>query len=138
MVAGPQIKLLRRLVIFVDDAAIGSRQIDGAGDDGFQHGFKIEAGAHRLADFAQRFHFLDRLHQLARAFLQFLEQSDVLDGDDGLVGEGLEERDLLVSERSNLRSANQDSSNGNTFAEQRRGKNRPSTETVLSEALTSA
>ena len=31
------------------------------------------------------------------ALFEFLEQSHVLDGDDGLVGEGLEKRDLFVS-----------------------------------------
>ena len=33
------------------------------------------------------------------ARLQLLEQADVLDGDDGLVGEGRDELDLLVGER---------------------------------------
>ena len=35
--------------------------------------------------------------QVAVARLQLLEQPHVLDGDHGLVGEGLEERDLLSS-----------------------------------------
>ena len=45
---------------------------------------------------------LDRLGQLARPRLQLLEEADVLDGDDGLVGEGLEQRDLPVGERPTL------------------------------------
>ena len=36
--------------------------------------------------------------EIAVARLQLLEQADVLDGDDGLVGEGLEELDLRVGE----------------------------------------
>ena len=39
---------------------------------------------------------LERLLQLACARLQILEQPRVLDRDDGLVGEGLKQRDLLV------------------------------------------
>ena len=38
---------------------------------------------------------LQRLAQLAVALLQFLEQAGVLDGDDGLVRERLQQRDLL-------------------------------------------
>jgi hypothetical protein len=34
------------------------------------------------------------------ARLQLLEQPHVLDGDHGLVGEGLEQRDVLVGERT--------------------------------------
>src|SRR5262249_61172643 len=38
------------------------------------------------------------LGQVAVAGLQLLEQTHVLDGDDSLIGEGLEQRDLLVGE----------------------------------------
>ncbi len=41
---------------------------------------------------------LQRLLQLPRPRLHLLEQSRVLDGDDGLVGEGLEEFDLALGE----------------------------------------
>jgi hypothetical protein len=40
------------------------------------------------------------LRQRAVLLLQFLEQPHVLDGDDGLVGEGLEQLDLLRRERT--------------------------------------
>ena len=46
---------------------------------------------------------LERLGQLARARLHLLEQPRVLDGDHGLVGEGLEQLDLLVGEWLGLR-----------------------------------
>ena len=49
---------------------------------------------------------------------QFLEQADVLDGDHGLVGEGLEQRDLLIAERTNLRPTNVNRPDGNSFAQQ--------------------
>ena len=53
----------------------------------------------------------------SKRFLEFLEQPDVLDGDDGLVGEGFEQLDLLFREWANLGSANQDSTNGYAFAQ---------------------
>ena len=40
--------------------------------------------------------------KVARARLHFVEQARVFDGDDGLVGEGLNEFDLLGVERANL------------------------------------
>src|SRR5215470_10433560 len=46
---------------------------------------------------------------LFQSFFEFLKQSHVLDGDHGLVGKGLEERNLLISERPDFHSANQDS-----------------------------
>src|SRR5262249_61517801 len=45
---------------------------------------------------------LKRLLQLALARLLCLEQSRVFDGDNGLVGEGLKELDLALSERSHF------------------------------------
>src|SRR5262249_45997010 len=46
---------------------------------------------------------LQRFGELARARLHFVEQPDVFDCDDSLVGESLDKRDLLVIER--LRAA---------------------------------
>ena len=40
--------------------------------------------------------------KLRRALAQFVEQARVLDGDDGLVGEVLDQCDLLVGKRTNL------------------------------------
>jgi hypothetical protein len=51
-----------------------------------------------------------------------LEQPDVLDSDDGLVGKGFEEIDLLVGERIDYRTTNENRSNRNTFAYQWHGK----------------
>ena len=48
---------------------------------------------------------LQRLGQLAVARLHLLEQPHVLDGDHRLVGEGLEQLDLLVAERAHLGAA---------------------------------
>jgi hypothetical protein len=46
--------------------------------------------------------------QFAFACLLGLKQPRVLDGDDGLVGEGLDQLDLLVSKRANLRAPDGD------------------------------
>ena len=71
------------LAIVEDRAAIGAREFDRTIDDGLQHDLEIERRAHRAADFAQGC-------EIAVARLHFLEQPGVLDGDDGLVGEGLD------------------------------------------------
>ena len=68
------------LVELVDRAArVGLRQLDGVGDDGQQHGIEVERRADRLADFAQRAHFLDRARERLGARLDLLEQAHVLD-----------------------------------------------------------
>ena len=54
--------------------------------------------------------------QIARPRLEFLEQTDVLDGDDGLVGESLEEGNLLLCKPANLLLANDNHTNGNTLS----------------------
>ena len=48
---------------------------------------------------------LQRLAQFRSALLKFFEQADVLDGDYGLVGKGLEQADLCICKRSDLDSA---------------------------------
>ncbi len=45
---------------------------------------------------------VQRLREVAVARLQFPEEAHVLDGDHGLVGKGLKQRDLLVGERTDL------------------------------------
>ena len=61
--------------------------MDGALDNGLQHDLQIECRADRAADLAQ-------CGEVAVARLHLLEQPRVLDGDDGLVGEGLDQLDL--------------------------------------------
>src|SRR5262249_17348857 len=50
------------------------------------------------------------------------EQAGVLDGDDGLGGEHVQERDLLMRERPHLHPADQNCSYWNSFSQQRNGK----------------
>ena len=63
---------------------------------------------------------LQRLAQFRIALLEFFEQANVLDGDHRLIGEGFKKRDLLVGKRTDLRAANDDRADRNTFAQQRR------------------
>ena len=74
---------------------------------------------------------LQRLAQFRVALLQFFEEADVLDGDDGLVGEGLEKRDLLIGEGTNLGSANLNRADGNSFAKQWRNESGARTGNLL-------
>src|SRR5215471_6854489 len=62
---------------------------------------------------------LQCLAQFPVAFLQFLEQANVLDGNYGLVGESLEKCDLLLGEGADFRAANQNCPNRNSVAHQR-------------------
>src|SRR5215813_10229758 len=84
-------------------------QAGGIRDDRVQNRLKI---ARRFADDAQHLCgsglLLKRLAQLARARLYIVEQADVLDGDYRLIGEGLQQRDLALRERSNLGTWNSD------------------------------
>src|SRR5262249_40988351 len=80
-----------------------------AGRDGVEDWLDIRRRAtDHPQDLTGRRLLLQRLGQLAVPRLQLLEQPDVLDGDDRLGGEGLEERDLLVGERSPLEAPDGD------------------------------
>jgi len=79
-------------------------------------------------DLARRRLLVERLGEVAVARLQLLEQAHVLNGDDGLVGEGLEERDLPLAEELNLRSAELDAADGDTPSQQRNAENRAKAE----------
>ena len=78
------------VVELVDDAAVGAGEADGVRHDGREHLLEVQRRGDRLADLAERLQLLD-------AVLQLLEQPGVLDGDDRLVGERLQQRDLLVA-----------------------------------------
>ena len=89
-VVSPSSKPTDLLAIVEDRAAIGAGEIDRAVDDGLQHDLEIERRTDRAADLAQG-------GEVAVARLHLLEQPRVLDGDDGLIGESLEQLDLLVA-----------------------------------------
>src|SRR5262245_2060260 len=70
--------------------------------NGAEDSLEVEGRANRLTDLAQRSQFADRLRQLARPRLQFLEQAYVLNGDHCLVSEGFKELDLRRGEGVHL------------------------------------
>ena len=75
----------------------------GAFDDGIEH--RLHVGG-RAADDAEHLGrcrlMLQCLAQFRVALSEFLKQADIFDGDDGLVGEGFEERDLLIGKRTDF------------------------------------
>ena len=73
---------------------------------------------------------LQGLAQFCVALAEFLEQPDVLDGDDRLVGEGFEERDLLVGERINLSPSNIDHPDGEYPPAATGGKHGPNPDAI--------
>src|SRR5262249_57277032 len=79
----------------------------GAFDDSGEHRLHI---CRRAADDAEHLGrcrlMFQGLAQFCVALLDLLEQADVLDGDDGLVGECFEKGYLLVCKRTNFCSAN--------------------------------
>ena len=82
------------------EAISASHRRAAVSDDGIEDRLQIERrAADDVQHIARRGLILERLRQLARARLHLLEQPRVLDGDHGLVGEGLQQLDLLVGER---------------------------------------
>src|SRR5215470_898036 len=95
----------------------------GALDDGVEDRLHVRRRAADDAEHLGRCRLmLQGLTQFRVALLDLLEQSHVLDGDDGLVGKGFEKGDLLFGERTDLQTSNEDRSGGNASSEQGRGK----------------
>ena len=46
--------------------------------------------------------FVERERKLVRALLDLIEQPDIFDGDHGLVGEGLQQLDMMFDKRAGL------------------------------------
>jgi len=76
-------------VELVDRPDVGAGELDRVRHNPFEHLLQVECRVDRLADLAERLQLLDRT-------LQLLEQPGVLDRDDRLVGERLQQLDLLV------------------------------------------
>ncbi len=104
----------------------------GALDDGVEDRLHVRRRAADDAEHLGRCRLMfQRFAQFCVALAELLEQPDVLDGDDRLVGEGFEERDLFIGKRTDFDAANQDSPDRNTLAKQGRGKNRPTARYLL-------
>jgi hypothetical protein len=103
-------------------------QAGGAFCHGIKHGLEVSGGsADDAEDLGCGGLLLERLFRL-------VEQSDILDRDDRLIGEGLRQLDLLVREWAYFDSPHPDDANGNTLPQERRGQHRPSGGTGASRA----
>jgi hypothetical protein len=77
----------------------------GAPHDGVEHRLNVGGGARDDAqDLGRCRLLLQRLGQVTVTSLELLEEPHVLDGDDGLVGERLQEVDLFVGEGRGLQA----------------------------------
>src|SRR5262249_10402337 len=90
---------VQRIAIYPEnDRVVSGTQSGGALRNGVE--YRLYVGGRTCdhpQDLARRRLLLQRLGQVLIASLQLGEQAHVLDGDDGLIGEGLEERALLRS-----------------------------------------
>src|SRR3990172_2309188 len=125
IVGRANVEHLGRLVVLGDRAGVRARELAGARDDRAEHCLDVEGRADRLADLAQGLQLLDRSGQVLGSGLQFLEEADVLDGDDSLVGEGLDKGDLLVGEWPDLAPPCRDHPDKGVLPKHRDGQDRP-------------
>src|SRR4030095_1298291 len=73
-------------------------------DDRVEDDIDVERRAEGVADLPERLQLPNRPCQILRPGLQLAEQSRVLNGDRSLIGEGLHQRNVAVSERLDLTS----------------------------------
>src|SRR6516165_4328581 len=84
----------------VDHGEVGFAELRGGRNDRIEHRLQM---ARRPADDVENF---GGGGLLLERFVQLVEQPRVLDGDDGLFGEILDQRDLLVGKRAHLLAVN--------------------------------
>ena len=88
-------------------------------NDSIEH--RLHVGR-RAADYAEHLGgcglMLQRLAQFRITFAKLLEQSNVLNGDNGLVGKSLKQFYLSIVERTNFLATNIDHTDCNTLAKQ--------------------
>src|SRR5205814_4530894 len=86
----------------IQSAEMGFAEVRGACEDRFKDGFEIGG---RSTDDTED---VARCSLLLKRLLRLIEQSGGLDRYDSLVGEGLQQVDLLLAERSHLSSVDRD------------------------------
>ena len=106
--AGADVEGLGLFDVFLDEPGVRIAELGGLLGDFMQDVPQIEGGADGAAHLAQRVDLFQRLLQFAGPLLNLLEEAHILDGDDGLVGKGLEELDLLVGEGLGFLATNHD------------------------------
>jgi hypothetical protein len=87
------------VVVFVDRALIGLRELRRAVDDRGEHGVEFERGIDRAQNFFERLQFADRAGQFVGAGRQLGEEPRVLNRDHRLIGKGADQFDLPLAER---------------------------------------
>jgi hypothetical protein len=104
----------------IQDTELGIANSDRLFQDGLKYWLQI---AGRRIDYTQNVSSCRLLFQcfteVGCALAQFVEQPRVLDGDDGLIGKGLEQGDLSLGEELRLDAAQRDHSYCDTFSHQR-------------------
>src|ERR1044072_6677046 len=93
--------------------------------DGVEHRLQVRwRTRHYPQDLPPSRLLLQRSRKLVSTRLQLREQAHVLDGDDRLVGEGLEESDLTLRKRSVFGAIHGEGADGAPVTEQRKAKGR--------------
>src|SRR5262249_29411825 len=98
---------------------VGATKAASRFNERLQHRFKIEG---RAADDLQH---IGGRGLLLEGLAEFVEQPGVLDRDDGLIREGLDHRELLGGEGSNLRTPHRNRTHEDTFATHRHTEKGP-------------
>ena len=119
VVRGAKDELLGRLIVLINGATVGARELDSPGHDGRQHSLQVQRRANCLPDLSQRLQLPNRSRQLQSPRLELRKQPHVLDRDHRLLGEGLEQLDLLVRERPRLGPSDSDRSHRLALAQHR-------------------
>jgi len=111
-------RLAQYVAVLEKDLAVdGLAQPRGAFEHGVEHGLDVRGGVGDHAQDVRSGRLLGQaVRQLLVALLQLREQAHVLDGDQRLVGEGLQERDLALAERPGFGAADRDGADGAAVA----------------------
>ena len=97
----------------------------GRSDQGFEHGVEIESGsADRFQDVRRRRLLRERFLEVAGLGLNLVEQAHILDGDDGLIGEGLHKFDLSLRVFARLAAPDHQHALNSFLPQQGRGEQR--------------
>ena len=112
-----QPELLGTLVVLVDRPAVEPRELHRPGHDRLEHGLQLERRTDRLPHLAQRRELPHRARERLGTRIQHLEQAHVLDRDHRLVGEGLQQLDLLVGEVSHVGARDRDRADRSALAQ---------------------
>src|SRR5215510_7374902 len=104
-------ELLGALVVLEDCATVGADEVIGTRDDRIEDDINVERRAEGLAHRRERSQLADRASQFASAGFELPEKPHVFDGNDRLVGKGLEQCDFAFVIRLHMSSCDSDRPN---------------------------